>query len=379
MTGPKYLFLVSKDAGKLQGIVEALTTDCAVYNLNFFLMVLKYLTLKLLFRGADYGDFDTQTYDSLIKNNLQRKLIRNRVLFSFKPLYALYRRSMLWKCHVLKNFLDREFEKGSFESSLIWNGSLFPQSMVVHRSRAHKVKTVFFENGHFPNTIQADGSGINYNSSVVQDPKFYLNLDLKQEEGLPPDIGIRYTKLNYSAESYNLPEDYIFVPFQVPSDMQVLDLSPWIKNMNEFYNVLYQATLCLPDLKFVIKEHPSFRILIKDKVQKSKNIVFANGLATKELIERSRAVITINSTVGMEALLLKKKVITLGLSMYNVEGLVQTALSFDEFIQSLKGLDKWDYSEELRQKYLKFIYNRFLIQGSYQDITSEMIKKIGSL
>lgn len=379
MDQSKYIFLVSKDADKLHNLALAFASDCKIIRVNFSLLILKYYFAKLFCRHSKYGNFDKELYFKLIKNNLRRKKIRNTSVFKWRIINYFYTKLMLTKCHVLKKHIEDLFDHKRYEKILLWNGSLFPQSMMAHIAKSQDVKSIFFENGHFPNTIQADTKGINYNSSVNQNPDFYLNFPFKADDQLPNDIGIRYTKLNYSTETYSLPKDFIFAPFQVPSDMQVLDLSPWVKNMLDFYELLHQTTIANPSLKFVIKEHPSFRILIKDKVTKNPNIIFANGLATKELINKSKAVVTINSTVGIEALLLKKKVLTLGLAMYNLPGLVLNVKNAKDFLNKVETIDQWNPDPVLREQFLKHLYNYFLIKGSYQEVTSDMLKRVQSL
>ena len=96
-----------------------------------------------------------------------------------------------------------------------------------------------------------------------------------------------------------------------------------------------------PDINFVIKEHPSYRRSVIGKVTPHANIHFANGHPTPELIANADAVVTLNSTVGIEALVLEKKVITLGLAAYNIEGLVLHSIDPDMFEKSLTAIRDW--------------------------------------
>src|SRR5690606_6201479 len=114
---------------------------------------------------------------------------------------------------------------------------------------------------------------------------------------------------------------------------------------------------------FVIKEHPSFPLSIRKDVEAHPRIVFANQENTRKLIEQSEAVITVNSTVGIEALLLQKKIITLGQAHYDVEGLVLHADSDNALVDAFERLQHWNFDPELRQKFLAYVYNVFLIHG----------------
>lgn len=63
----------------------------------------------------------------------------------------------------------------------------------------------------------------------------------------------------------------------------------------------------------VLKEHPSSRVKYPDLARRvSDRVIFANGNSTQELIEKADCVVTINSTVGLESILLAKPVLVLG-------------------------------------------------------------------
>jgi capsular polysaccharide export protein len=359
--------LVSNDSKKLNKIVNS--PEFYVLKVKYILLFFLYLP-KILFDSTDMPPASM-----FITNNLKRKRIRNSLLFSSGPAYRVYKFIMKLKCQALYFHLDKHFSENSYESAYIWNGALFPQSLVSHLSKKYEIKMLYFENGHFPLTIQADTNGINYYSSLTQEQSFYRNLSFVDSELLPEDIGIRANKVKYSLKT-SLPQKYLFVPFQVPSDMQILDLSPWIKDMTDFYNILYEATQHLSGITFVIKEHPSFRISIKNTVRKTPKIIFANGSETKELIKSAQAVVTINSTVGVEALLLEKKVLTLGEALYNIQDLVLHASNFEEFVDNLKKIDTWSFDEKLRVHFLKFLYNRYLIKGDYSNPSKKCLENI---
>ena len=108
--------------------------------------------------------------------------------------------------------------------------------------------------------------------------------------------------------------------------------------MEELFNILSEIAENLK-IHIIFKEHPSSK---KDypnlhKIASHLEYVdFANGYPTQELIEKSEAVITINSSVGVESLLFNKKVITLGNAFYNIEGIVKNAKDKEELIEILK-------------------------------------------
>ncbi|KEQ18308.1 capsular polysaccharide export protein, LipB/KpsS family [Endozoicomonas numazuensis] len=73
--------------------------------------------------------------------------------------------------------------------------------------------------------------------------------------------------------------------------------------------------------------------------------------------------VTINSTVGIEALIYGKKVITIGDAFYNIDGLVNHADSEVELASLVNCLDEWVVNEELRRSFLGYLENVYSIPG----------------
>ena len=115
---------------------------------------------------------------------------------------------------------------------------------------------------------------------------------------------------------------------------------------------------------FVLKEHPSSSINYPDlqkKVEKTHNISFHNAYQTQELIENSSAVITVNSTVGVESLLFHKKVIVLGNAFYGIDGISLTVNSVDSLSEVVSNLDSLEFNTRLVDNFLQYLYYEYLI------------------
>jgi capsular polysaccharide export protein len=74
------------------------------------------------------------------------------------------------------------------------------------------------------------------------------------------------------------------------------------------------------------------------------------------LIEKAGAIITINSSVGIESLLFYKKVITLGSAFYNIEGIVEHAENKNELENILKNLENYKLDKKLIENFLRYLY-----------------------
>lgn len=252
----------------------------------------------------------------------------------------------------------------SYDQIVVWNGTLFRQAIVVEIAKLYHMDIIYTEIGLLPNRITFDRKGVNYHNSVPRDKTFYENYT--HEENLPNELVPRNPK---NAQKFSnvkktvLPNSYIFIPFQVDYDTQILVNSPWIKDMRMLYNVIEKIAISTPNIHFVFKEHPSSKKNYPDLHKKSKNLhnlLFANGHATQELIENSSAIVTINSTVGIEALLFHKRVIVLGNAFYNIGGITKHVSNKTELHDTINNLINWDVDKSLIDNFLKYLYYEYL-------------------
>ena len=87
--------------------------------------------------------------------------------------------------------------------------------------------------------------------------------------------------------------------------------------------------------------------------------------ATQYLIEHALSVVTINSSVGVEALLYGKRVITAGEAFYNINGLVSVAKNQDELRHYVQNLHKIPVNEGLRNRFLNYLAWDYFVPGNY--------------
>jgi len=247
---------------------------------------------------------------------------------------------------------------------MVWNSSLFRQSIAVDISKLYGIEPIVIESGLMPNRIVVDTKGANYLNSVPRSREFFENY--QNNKTLPSTLIPRVpknAKKFIDTPKIELPKEYIFVPFQVDYDTQILLFSPWIESMEELYNIIDEVSNIL-DINFILKEHPSsikdYPQLHQRALQNSK-ISFANGHPTQELIEKSKAVITINSTVGIESLLFQKRVIVLGKAFYAIDGITKQANSKEELIDILSNLNSWRFNHNLVDNFLKYLYYEYLV------------------
>jgi capsular polysaccharide export protein len=251
-----------------------------------------------------------------------------------------------------------------YDAILLWNGGKCRQRVAIEIAKLHNIETMFFENGLLPNRLVLDTKGINADNSVPRDRGFFENYQnlLELPDTLIPRRPKNQKKFEASLET--LPDSFIFVPFQVDSDTQIITNSQWVKNMRQLFDII-ELLSTDTNYNFILKEHPSSSRNYPDlhnRANKLDNLSFANGYATQELIERSLAVITINSTVGVESLLFKKRVIVLGNAFYRIDGITKGVNELEGLKEVVLKLESWQFEEKLVENFLKYLYYDYLIK-----------------
>lgn len=258
----------------------------------------------------------------------------------------------------------------------VWGGNAVDARAVVVGAREAGVPCLQFENGFLPGTTQMDLKGVNVAGSVPDEPEFYREYGSPSDPKRPLPERLLPRKPRYRKADIDrvpLPDRFVFAPFQVGLDSQVLLHSPWIQDMRVFFRVVAEAVEAWggPGLHVVFKEHPScpwrYPDLHREAAQRPQ-VHFANGNSTEELIRRARGTVTLNSTAGMEALLMDRPVLALGRAVYGIPGVAATA-------ESLRDVGRWVASvaaestppAPLRQPFLRYLMEEHLVPGRHQD------------
>lgn len=130
--------------------------------------------------------------------------------------------------------------------------------------------------------------------------------------------------------SNSLPEKYVLVPLQTPNDFVIQNFSP----VSVIQFIDYVGKIAKTNkINFVIKLHPYCKrnIKILNKVIHlliTNKYIFLSDENIINLIKRASSVLTINSGVGFEALILSKPVFTIGDSIYEC---ITTKLDLSKF------------------------------------------------
>lgn len=295
---------------------------------------------------------------------IRRGALYMRRYWRWLPISAFLQALQLYKAYyaVLK-------EK-SADAVCIW-GAQYRTALLALAARKQQLAIIHLEHGVLPFTVAVDLEGINADNSLPRDAAFYRALPAAPASATNPSLDVRQVYPDKHGENAGLsalPERYIFAPFQVDTDTQILLQSPWIKDMRRFFRVLERVFKQLddPQLHLIFKEHPSSESEYPDlhrAAGKEARIHFVNNHVTQDLIEHAEGIVTINSSVGIESLLFDRPVIVTGRSFYNIPDLVLKAESETELLHALRRIGAFRTDQLLRRNFLHYLETEYLVPG----------------
>lgn len=259
------------------------------------------------------------------------------------------------------NFRDF-FADHTVDATCTWNGQRVFDLIINHHAREHGCSTLFYEMGLFrPDTLTIDAKGVNVRNSVPREIGFYkeydacgsVNVPAKIEQPLSSNtlyaayklfdhllalLGLgtykRFDNLyrpKLSAPSAaetvtleHLDPSYIniFCPLQVSHDTQVLLNSPYIKSMEAFFTIIKECASEFANMqkkvRFYLKAHPKEMQRIAFNFTEAV-FVFNPDISSADAVKATDLTMTINSTVGLEAVQYNKPCVTLAETFYSTE------------------------------------------------------------
>jgi len=249
---------------------------------------------------------------------------------------------------------------------IVWNGQAKNVWEAVQSLLCRGTRVITCEHGWFPQAdhFYFDGAGANYLSTIAS-----MKFTQPDEKGLDALCTWLYKYHNRRPVGIPYKPGFIFLPLQLEYDAQITKAS----NFSTMQEVVNLVTTGFPNDLIVVKPHPLNAEAI---VSTQGNMVVAPvDTNLHQLIKDSKVVVTVNSTVGAEALSYAKPVIALGLSFYTHDGIVlsgQTSTLFYESVNAIR--DGWQPDRLLLQCMFYELVRR---QWKIQDLQGE--KNIGRI
>lgn len=238
------------------------------------------------------------------------------------------------------------------DAILMWNGRYWYLKQAAQKVRDRfPGKTRIVEFGWFPQRGNLTIANDVCHLSTM--PRILESIAKKEPSQKAEDIvrnAAAFYGLPFKDES--LPENYVFIPFQLEADTQIVECSPYIKKMDDLVSEVRK--LVGPKVPIVYKQHPkcstegSGPIEVSDKDA----IEYKGELNSVDLARGSICIAGINSTVLSEAMLLGVPGITLG--TYN-NGTFYYRLGPEGIINNMQGLEVtergWDLIARLHEDF----------------------------
>lgn len=325
----------------------------------------------------------------------------------------------------LLHSLARFYEAQGIEAVMVWNGSNLLVSLAVYLAQRLGLPVIFAEHGYFPRTLQVDSCGVNFDASLTP-------LAMRGAALLPPDTAIdraldreidayrqgRPMRANNASvpphlrrdlrsfvhreidrrikpwfrrkfpgvgmDNATLPERFVFLPFQVRKDSQLIVHSPLLGNdMARLLELLHGALAQVdPQMRIVVKFHPRENPKVQARylelMRQYPDVLFIRRQRLGELLEKAAAVVTVNSTVGFEAFLYDKPVVTLGRNFYTAPGLVETVQEIEQLPEALRRALSEPVDHGRRRGFLRYVHARFLVFGDYNDYSQASLDAVAA-
>lgn len=231
-----------------------------------------------------------------------------------------------------------------------WNGN-GPHFIFLMKVAAKISNLPIFhvERGLLPDTLVFDPQGVNFKSYsagsflplITNDERVIARAYIKQFAtqgktivGIDADNTLSREDV---LQHIGLPptSHYIFFPMQIEGDSNIILNSPIYKKMVEVIDDLEHVSR-RTKIKVVCRPHPENTITLSELQVRYPSIIFDNSLHLHTMLKHSVANIIINSTVGLESILLERPTIALGHSVYSGKGITLDAFHKEHIEKSIK-------------------------------------------
>jgi capsular polysaccharide export protein len=238
------------------------------------------------------------------------------------------------------------FEENRDAIAVSWNGLNGTRRAFMDGARDAGARTLYFELSPFAGRITVDPCGVNNANSLPREIGPYLAW--AKNSGMADSwrevidtIQARKPFVNCTDATTGpaLTEPFIFVPLQVPGDSQLRLFGGNFRTVEAMIEATIDAARNLPDgWHLRLKEHPSSHVQFGDLIAKLAHpkIVLDNLTDTFAQVAAARAVITVNSSVGLEAMFFEKPVVALGECFWAIPGVATHCPTVEGLVRLLK-------------------------------------------
>ncbi|MDD7885335.1 hypothetical protein [Flavivirga sp. 57AJ16] len=393
-------------------------TKLYIYSLHFSGFLYPFIRLKfsswISIKSWFFAIKNKKRYVQIIKNETTYKGINFKKIIKYHSNLnkSTSVQNLLLQALAYIDIFELTILKKSPDIIILTGDSKLSIEACTALAKKHHIKTYFIEQGPFNTTI-FDSEGVNANCSIrkfklkngitltkrqkndvynfIDRPiplkykrspiyrglDFTLHVLLNKSYLYPPDLKFidTFPSFNFSKTSktnFMIKTDknikICLLILQVPMDVNMIYHSPYFKSHLSIVKTIHKN---LPEnSRLILREHPVYKGKYEEELyeySKNHNISFDTITSLKNSLKLADIIIVNNSTVGIEAIAMKKSVVVLGNSYYdnpkictkyNQQGNLKQILSNAlDFIPKNKNIDAFLY---------EFIFNH-LIPGFISD------------
>ncbi len=259
----------------------------------------------------------------------------------------------------------------------MWNGQGGRRRVLVASARRAGLEMLFAELAPIAGHVTLDPQGVNAAGMLPADPDYFrawgtAHADQGLIDGwrsrLVARAGVRRDSQGEAASG-----PFLFVPLQVRGDTQIHAHGGWIGSIETFIDEVARAAENLPaEWRVVFREHPSDKLGNAGQLSRlvGPRVSVDNQTDTFELVRRSQGVVTVNSSVGLQALLLGRPVLVLGRANYAVPGMVRIAGSQDAVAEAFATARDWVFEGGLTESFLRFLVEEYYVPWPVADVAT---------
>lgn len=270
------------------------------------------------------------------------------------------------------------FERHPDAVAVVWNGLNGVRRVFADGARDAGARTLFFELAPFRDRITCDPLGVNYANSLPRRTGPYL--DWAAQSATPPDAWqaerarirqrapLRASPVRKGASITSGP--FLFAPLQVPGDSQLRLFGGAFRTVPDFIDALVAASESLPEgWHLRIKEHPSSGQSYAHLVL-GPRVVLDNASDTFDLVSRSEGVVTVNSSVGLEAMFFERPVVACGQCFWAIPGVADLAPDRKALASRFAEAPLLSFDPDARSAFLNYLLCEYYIATDGSDRNS---------
>ncbi|MBL3570091.1 capsular biosynthesis protein [Rhodovulum sulfidophilum] len=270
------------------------------------------------------------------------------------------------------NWSRRYFARHPDRIAVCWNGLTGSRRAFMEGARDAGAGRIFAELAPFPGRVTLDPVGVNARNGVPREPRFYLDWAAEDPsrqgedwralgQGLVARASRRADVGQGGAGALDGAGPFLFCPLQVPNDSQITLFAGWVRSVEGMIAALARASAALPEGWHIrIKEHPSARTslaapLAEAMAQAGGRLMIDNATDSFAQLAASRGVITINSSMGLQAFFHDKPVIVLGEAFFAIPGLTVPARDEAALAAALRAPADLGFDPALRAAFMTYL------------------------